>query len=134
SKADSLDRAFDCLLQTRAGAEPGHLARRDLDPLAGLWVHALTGTTVGDRELAEAGEVDVSTPLQDLFDGLEHCVDGLVGLTLPQTRAVSHLVHELGLRHDLLLAGGIRIGRNVTTHADDRSAFSASRAEKGAHY
>jgi hypothetical protein len=32
------------------------------------------------------------------------------------------------------LPGAVRIGRNVTTLADDRSVFSASRAENRAHY
>ena len=56
--------ALDRLLQRRAGGEARHAAGRDLDPLAGLRVHALAGAAVGDRELAEAGEADLPTSLE----------------------------------------------------------------------
>src|SRR5919106_4035782 len=61
--------ALDGLLEAGARAETRHPARRDLDLLAGLRVHALPGAPVGDRELPEAGEADVSAAHQDLLDG-----------------------------------------------------------------
>ena len=74
----SSSRALDGLLQRGAGAEARHLARRDLDLLAGLRVHTLAGAAVGDRELPEAGEVDLAAARQHLLDRVEDGVDRLV--------------------------------------------------------
>ena len=66
-----LRAALDCALQRGAGAEARHPAGGDLDLLAGLRVHALTGAAVGDRELPEAGEVDLSTARTALPDACQ---------------------------------------------------------------
>ena len=59
--------ALDCLLETRAGGEPGHLAARDRDALLRLRVDALAGAPLGDVELAEAGEADLAADLSVLL-------------------------------------------------------------------
>jgi hypothetical protein len=97
--------ALDCLLQGRAGAEARHPAGRDLDALTRLRIHTLTGPTVCDRELPEAGEVDFSASGQRRLDHLESGVYGLRGIALGQTRLGRNLVHEFGLRHCSSLTG-----------------------------
>src|SRR4051812_21354367 len=54
---------LDGVLQSRARAEARHAAGGDLDPLAGLRVHALASAAVGHRELAEAREADLAPRL-----------------------------------------------------------------------
>src|SRR5687767_141750 len=63
--------ALDRFLQARAGAEARHLARGDLDLLAGLGVHAFAGAPVGDRELAEAGEAHLAPARERLLNRVE---------------------------------------------------------------
>ena len=50
---------LDLRLEARPGRELRHLAAGNRDPLAGAWVDSLTRPALGDRELAEAREVDV---------------------------------------------------------------------------
>ena len=47
------------------------------------------GTTLGNGELAEAGEVDLAPILEDLGDGVEQGVDGVAGLLLVADPAVA---------------------------------------------
>src|SRR4051794_25626761 len=81
----ALGAALDGVLEGRTGAEPRHAAGGDLDPLARLRVHALTRASIGDRELAEPGEVDVSPTAQCLLDHSEDGVDGVARLLLCKT-------------------------------------------------
>src|SRR5262249_32221682 len=99
--------ALDCLLQSRSGAEARYAASRDLDPLTRLRVHALAGATVCDRELPEAGEVDLTAACKRRLDHVESGVHGLGVIALGQTRLTGNLIYEFGLRHLLLLTGGL---------------------------
>src|SRR5262245_35510785 len=106
--------ALDFLLQTRAGGEARDLAAGDEDPLTRPRVHALARATLGDGELAEAGEVDLTTALEDVGDGVEHSVNGLARLLLVADSAVAREhVEELSLGHvGPLLRVGVRAERN----------------------
>src|SRR5215213_6201975 len=73
--------AVELLLEPRRRRELGGLARGDLDLLAGRGVHALAGGAVGDAELAEAGDSDLTTGLELGSDDLEDGLDRLLGLT-----------------------------------------------------
>jgi hypothetical protein len=85
----------DRLLQTRAGREPRHLRRRDLDGLTRPRMHALTCTALGDMELAEPGERHIAATRQRLLDGLEDGINGLAGFRLAQLGATGDLIDEL---------------------------------------
>src|SRR5690242_18863206 len=107
--------ALHAVLQRRSGTEPRHLARGDLDPLAGLRVHALTGPTLGDCELAEAGEVDLTPAAQRLLDHGQNGIDGLPGLALTEPARVGYLVDELTLRHGKSSSVAVR----TSSHANN---------------
>src|SRR4051794_36471830 len=94
---------LDSVLQSRAGAETRHAAGGDLDPLAGLRVHALAGATLSHGELAEAGEADLSAAAQSLLDHLEDRVHRVPGLRLAQVGTAGDLVYEFLLGHVILL-------------------------------
>src|SRR5919197_2984020 len=92
--------ALDLLLQPGPGREARHLAAGDEDSLAGPRVDSLPGAALGYCELAEAGEVDVASVLEDVGDRVEHRIDGLARLLLVSDPAVAREhVEELSLGH-----------------------------------
>src|SRR5205823_7260428 len=91
--------ALDGALERRARAEARNPARRDLNPLTGLGVDALTRATVSDRELAEPGERDLAAAGKGLLNDLKHRIDGLTRLALAEARLVCDLIDELLLCH-----------------------------------
>src|SRR5439155_12980670 len=110
---------LDGVLERRSCAEARHAAGGDLDPLAGLRVHALARATVGHRELAEPGEADLPPTGQRLLDNDEDGVDRVTGLLLPKPRLTGYLIHELLLRHVAsFLFSAFQSGRKLTTATD----------------
>ena len=112
------DSALDGVLSAEPAREPRHLAGRDLDPLAGLRVHALTRAAIGDGELAEAGEADLSAAAEGLLDDRQDRVDGLAGLLLAEAGLVGDLVDELCFV-TFLLVFRFGTGRKLTMATDD---------------
>src|SRR5215213_3677714 len=85
------------LLEVSACAELRGLAGGDLDPLAGLRVHALACATLGDRELAEARDGNVATALQRLLDHFSQGIHGRLRLRPLDVGPVGYLLDQLGL-------------------------------------
>ena len=53
------------------------------------------------------GDVDLTAALQRVLDHLKGSLDSLIGLALPQAGLRRDLINEFGLRHLLLLNGGL---------------------------
>src|SRR5215213_10303694 len=85
------------LLEVSACAELRGLAGGDLDPLAGLRVHALARPTLGNRELAEAGDRHVASALQRLLDNLGQSVHSGLRLRPLDVGALGYFLDQLGL-------------------------------------
>src|ERR1700759_3104382 len=110
--------AFDFGLQGGAGGEARHFATRDRDPLAGAGVHALTRSTLGDVEFAEAGEADLVARRQCAGDRVEDGVDGVAcRFFAPQTVVACQLVQKLSLGHVEIPPRGLKMSRNLTTRS-----------------
>ena len=90
------------------------MANWDEDALTSSRIYALTGATLGDSELAEAGEVHVASALEDVGDGIQDRVDRLPGLLLvSDPRVAREHVEKFSLCHVyLLLKVGVRAEPN----------------------
>jgi hypothetical protein len=70
-------------------------------------------------ELAESGHRNIAAATQRILYGRDHSVDRPQGILLGQTGAIGHLVHQLGLRHFVLLVRET-IDSTLTPGADKR--------------
>src|SRR5207245_9087557 len=89
----SADRGRQLLART----ETGHLARLDLDLLAGLGVPADAGLPLGDRERAETNQSHPVASLQRLGDAVDERVERLAGGRLADPGRLGDLVDQLRL-------------------------------------
>src|SRR5262249_34420970 len=99
-------------------------------------------------ELAEAGEVHLASPLEDIGDGVKDRIDGLARLLLvSDSRIACEHVEKLSLGHVFLLAIGVRgepnndsCGENCrlrhgfTIRSRPQVAASSDRGQERPHY
>src|SRR4051794_22920253 len=91
--------ALDGLLEAGPGREARDLGGRDLDRLARARVDALAGAALGDAELAEPGEGDLTAAAEGLLDDGQHGINSLAGGALVEVALLGDVVDELGLGH-----------------------------------
>src|SRR5687767_3305216 len=110
---------LDRRLELAACRELRHRGCGNLDFLAGPRIDPHARRAVRRRELAESGEVHRASALEYRLDRVQEGVDRLAGVRLAKARAIRHLVHELLLRHQLLLpSGSFQVGISLTPGSD----------------
>ncbi|MCK7529324.1 MAG: hypothetical protein MZV64_73135 [Ignavibacteriales bacterium] len=90
------------VLEVLARLEPDGPARRNADLLAGPWVTADAPLAGLHLEDAEPAQFDAIAPLHRQAHGVEHGVDGQLGLHLRDVGGPGHFVDDVDLDH----AGG----------------------------
>src|SRR5512137_3149560 len=90
------------ILKVLARLEPDGPAGRDADFLAGPWVTADAPLPGLHLEDAESAQLDAIAPLHRQAHGVEHGVDGQLGLHLRDVGGPGHFVDDVDFNH----AGG----------------------------
>src|SRR5205823_10349439 len=92
-------RAVERVLQHLRRAERQHLARADLDLLAGLRIASHARLFLAHHEVAEAGKLDLLTLLQRVLQGVEHHLDHLGRLLLGEPDLAADAFDDVGFSH-----------------------------------
>src|SRR3954468_18358567 len=121
---------LDGLLELGAGAEPRRLRRLDGHGLTGGRVDAPARGAVRDRELAEAGDVDLRPGGERLLDGLQGRVEHAPGLGSRYPGAFGDLSGQLGLVHSQLPSSA-DIPRRILQVAPDGPSSTRSCVGRG---
>src|SRR6267142_6296470 len=111
-----------------ARTEARHLARLDLDLLAGLRVAADASLALADRERAEADQRDTIALLQCLGDPVDQRIQRLAGGRLADLRVFGDLVDKIRLVHATPPRGEIvLVKRSLNDLRDVRALYQTPR-------